>query len=787
MRPMTNAQGVLEASCTGGRLVDTTGRLLPLRNCSIDIDAHAGLARVVLRQTFVNDSSDPLQATYQFPLPADAAVGDYSFTMNGRRVFGQIDRVADARRRFEAAILEGRTAGLVEQNRSSLFTQEIGNIPPHGEVSCEIEIDQKLKWLEDGHWEWRFPTTIAPRYMGQPGRVPDQKNVSVEVTRGTSRARFNLRLRIHDEQRACAAFSPTHRLATNPEGLVVLESREGEPLDRDIAVRWAAAEQHVGLSVATARMGPEHPLAESAFGLVTLVPPSLDESLATLPRDLILLVDTSGSMDGRPLKVAKAVALALIASMGPADRLEMIAFANNPCRWHAKPRVCDGATKAKASRWVRSLRAEGGTEMHAGLMEALADLRSDAQRQVVLITDGLVGFESEIVRAVRQRTPANCRVHTVGIGPASNRSLTCAVAEAGGGAEYSVDLDEDLAAAAGRIVTRLSKPLVVDVQVSGTALWEAAGPAKCDVLAASPAMIPIRLRPEGGSLEVRGRTPIGTWTAQTDIKPIRHGSGNASVVRLFGRALVERLELDAAAGENVDARIEHVGLQYRIATRLTSWVAVSEDLTVDPTSPVRRERIAQQLPYGLSVEGLGLGDQFEVPRGRPVPEIGSLASPEGLGDQFGVPKGRAAKVARYYQMADNDEVHGNPSQAAVPPPPEVWFERAPDLDHHPDHEAFTPPETDVLFAKVVSRQGERLVLEFEVPRALDWDPAEVITASGLSVRFDPTSTTRPGRYMVGQSIRLVLLGIPEHVEVTSLQRLAVRSTLGNHLVLLIAP
>jgi len=771
MRPMTSVLPTdTNTRTTGGQLVDTSGRPVPLRGCSIDVEARGGLARVILHQTFLNDSSEPLQATYQFPLPAEATVGGYSFTMKGRKVIGEIDRIESARQRFEDAILDGRTAGLVEQDRSSVFTQEIGNIPPHSEVICELEIDQKLRWLEDGQWEWRFPTTIAPRYMGQPGRVPDQERLNVDVTTATPETRVNLNLQIRDDELTAAPSSPTHGLRLGPNGRVAFDVGGGEPLDRDVVVRWAVAAPQVGLTISTARLPADQPTASTAFGVVTLVPPSSTGAQATLPRDLILLLDTSGSMEGTPLETAKAMALEVIASMEPADRLEMIEFSSSPRRWQSKPKSCDERTRIEASKWVRSLRAGGGTEMQSGLMEALVSLRPDAQRQVVLMTDGLVGFDAEIIGAVRRQTPKICRVHTVGIGSASNRSLTHAVAQAGGGGEFLVDLDDDISAAAARLVARLSKPLVVDIRVSGSAVLEVGSCTVGDLRAGSPTVIPVRLRPEGGLIVVEGCTPRGPWTTQATVEPISVGTGIASVVRLFGRDCVERLELDAAAGRNVDEQIERLGLEFRIATRLTSWIAVSEEPTVDPNEPVRLVRIAQQIPYGMSVEGLGRREPIGVPHPVGSPALFRFSPRRCLCD--GVRYDLAESVA----------------------PPAMFFGRALPTEalddaSHATHEPGSASgySVETLHAKIISCRKGRLVLEIELDRTIEWDPVEVTMHSFGQIAIDSAATTRHGHYGRGQRVRLVIIGVPAGVKAVSIGEVWLRSSRGHAVLVRINP
>src|SRR3954466_13423724 len=166
-----NAPSPSDHESSGGRLVTAGRRALPLLGASLRADAKGGLCRVVLEQRFKNPHAEPLRVTYRMPLPADGAVSGYAFTLGDRRIEGEVDRKARARERFERAIVEGRTAGLVEQERRSVFTQELGNLPPGQELVAELTVDQKLAWLPEGAWEWRFPTVVAPGFLGEPGRV----------------------------------------------------------------------------------------------------------------------------------------------------------------------------------------------------------------------------------------------------------------------------------------------------------------------------------------------------------------------------------------------------------------------------------------------------------------------------------------------------------------------------------------------------------------------------------------------------------------------------------------
>src|SRR5262245_17184888 len=135
-----------DSASTGGQLVATDGRTLPLRSAALRGDACAGLARVTLVQEFFNPYPEPLTVTYSLPMPAEGAVSGFAFEIGERRIVGEVDTRNKARQRFEQAIVQGHTAAILEQDRSTLFTQEVGNIPPGETVRCEILVDQKLQW-----------------------------------------------------------------------------------------------------------------------------------------------------------------------------------------------------------------------------------------------------------------------------------------------------------------------------------------------------------------------------------------------------------------------------------------------------------------------------------------------------------------------------------------------------------------------------------------------------------------------------------------------------------------
>jgi len=375
-------------------LVTVDGRTFPLRSAAIKAKAQGGLAFTTLRQEFANPYAEPLEVLYTMPLPADGAVVGYTFRLGERVVRGRIETREKAQEDYVKALIGGKTAGLLEQERADTFTQTLGNLPPGSRVEVEIEVLHPLAFLPGvgggaASWEWRFPTVVSVRYGGGADVAADRA--------------------LPTEDGIPARFSAELVVGEGP-WLVA----EPQRLDRDFVFTWAATTADVEAHVVE---GPGLPGDDGRYAMIVVTPPTAPA--AVIPRDLTILLDASGSMDGLPLAQAKEVVQALLGSLREADAFELLAFSNTVTKL-TPPSLANQAALAAAGRRLGELRAGGGTEMTRALEEVLAqEPRAETQRQVVLISDGYVGFEEQIGRMVRERLPVASRLHVVGIGAAA--------------------------------------------------------------------------------------------------------------------------------------------------------------------------------------------------------------------------------------------------------------------------------------------------------------------------------------------------------------------------------
>ena len=601
-------------------LVSVDGRVYPLESVRVAARAEGGIALTTLTQRFANPHAEALEVVYTLPLPADGAVLAYTIRMGEKVIRGEVQPRERAEAAYREALYQGRTAGLLEQDRADTFQQRLGNLPPHTAVAVEIEVLQPLAFLAGvdagaPQWEYRFPTVVGVRYEGVAGRVPDAGRLDVDrAADGGIPTRIELEFTVADALDGGGDLvSPSHALVREPgpDGTLV-RFAEGQRLDRDIVLRWQAATGAVGMRVTEGR-GLEGD--DGRYALVTLVPPAVPGT--TFHRDLTVLIDASGSMDGVPLQLAKQVVDGLVRSLEPGDRFELLAFANDVVSLTKGLAEVDAQTTDAGLRGLSRLQAGGATEMVQAIKQALESLREDSQRQVVLVTDGYIGFEAEVIGRIAGGLPRGTRVHAIGIGAAPNRTLVQGVARAGRGVELLVGDEATAAEASKRLCAATARPVLTDLAIGGSAVVRCAPGRPRDVFAGQSLVLTVELQQGGGTLELTGRLAgaTGPWTSSVEVPPV----GAAAALRatplpigaLYGSEAVADLELELFAGrdaklEAIEGRIEQCAMRHRIVSRRTSLVAIAEEPSVDPKQPRRRERLAVELPAGISAEGAGL-------------------------------------------------------------------------------------------------------------------------------------------------------------------------------------
>ena len=399
------------------------------------------VARATVRQRFQNATDGWVEGVYVFPLPENAAVDHLLMKVGEREIEGQIREREQAKPEYQQAKSEGKKASLVEQERPNLFTTSVANLGPGETLVVEIEFQQTLSF-DEGEVRLRFPLVVGPRYI--PGLVPDASRITPPLVQAGEPLRnpVSIEVELDPGFPVLSLVSRYHAIVSQPmvDGRYHVKLREElVPADRDFELAWTPKP---GAMPRGALFRQER--GGATYALLTLFPPVGPEVEATrLPREIVYVIDTSGSMEGLSIQQArKALALA-VERLGPDDRFNVIQFNSFTQALWNDTRLATPENRNAARRWVERLAARGGTEM-AGALEAALVGSDDPRlvRQVVFLTDGSVGNEAQLFGIIKERL-GDTRLFTVGIGSAPNSHFMTKAAEFGHGTfTYIGDLRE---------------------------------------------------------------------------------------------------------------------------------------------------------------------------------------------------------------------------------------------------------------------------------------------------------------------------------------------------------
>lgn len=585
----------------------------------IGVDVSGPTARTVVTQAFRNTSTNWVEGTYVYPLPEDAAVDGMKLVVGSRVIVADIRERAAAKRAYEAARAAGQSAALTTQERPNIFTNAVANIGPGETVLVQITYQQTIPVSGETRM-LRLPLVVAPRYNPTPASVaavsldgvveaardpvPDRARISPPVldpsiSRSTNPVAVTVRLRAGFA--VGAVRSATHAISvteTSPEARTITLANGVAPADRDLELTWAPVPGRMpGLGLF------RETVAGRTYLLAAVNPPAIEADTASRPaRDVIFVIDNSGSMSGASMRQAKAGLLAGLGRLTPQDRFNVIRFDDTWDALHPVPVPATPDALAEAERFVAALEARGGTEMLAPLKAALADPHAEdgRVRQVVFLTDGAVGDEEQIFAAIHANL-GRSRLFMVGIGSAPNGHLMRHAAGIGRGSFTEI---RDLAQVGERtraLYEKLESPAVTDLtatfSVPGVEVTPGALP---DLYRGEPLVFAARLpRTAEGTVTVAGRVGGRTWSRTL---PLAEADAGAGISKVWARSRIGETETTRLTGrlgaDAADATILALALEHGLTTRLTALVAIDATPRRAPGTPLVAADLPLNLPAG---------------------------------------------------------------------------------------------------------------------------------------------------------------------------------------------
>jgi len=587
------------------------GHFLPLKSTSVQIRITGGVAESEIVQTFTNDLPQAVEAIYLFPLPASATVTDMELRYADRVVRSVVKEKEEARATYEQAKTEGKKAALVEQQRPNMFTTSVTNFLPGETVQVKFRCIHPLDFA-DGAYALTFPMTVGPRYVPQsvPAEEADRITAPILSPKEDPGNRLDLKVEIRGLP-AGKIESPTHAIQiTQLEPGVSEVKLAGGPAvpnaDFGLRIALARAEAPVVTTLESADAG-------SRYVMINLFPPLAAKKLdaPAMPRDVLFLIDTSGSMDGDSISQARAGLLKCLGMLRPQDQFAIMRFSDDHTMFAPELRPANAEVLTAARSYVQGLNANGGTEMQPALDELLGlPGREKAMRIVVFLTDGDVGNEQSLLRLIESRL-GNTRLFTFAIGSAPNEYLIREMARQGRGEARAIQSHEDIERVMEEFFRTLATPVLTDVALT----WKDARGRKVTGVEFYPAKLPdlFHDRP----VRVFAKLPGGfrgqvTLQAEADERrfeqtiPLdaKNTTSSTALEKLFGRARVDDLMVrwltarEDSVKEEARKEIVATALEHQIITQFTSRVAVEEKISRPPQEGLISGKVPLPLPRG---------------------------------------------------------------------------------------------------------------------------------------------------------------------------------------------
>lgn len=587
---------------------------LPLKETKADVHIVGVIADVLVTQVYRNEGSRPLNARYVFPASTRAAVHGMTMQVGNERIRAKIREKQQAKKEFEAAKAEGKSAALLEQQRPNVFSMSVANVMPQDEIRVELHYSELLVTTE-GIYEFVYPTVVGPRYSN----VPESKAESSGWVKSpylhekeTPAYEFNIETRIAAGMPIDEILCPSHQTHVDWEdgttARVRLDPRETNGGNRDYILRYRLQGQQVQTGLLLYPGQPGQPGQDENFFLLMVQPPRRVTPAQIPPREYIFVLDVSGSMHGFPLDTAKTLMSELIGNLRPTDRFNVLLFsgASQLIAPQSLP-----ATPENVRQVIAEIeRAQGGgeTELGAALDRAMAlPETAGVSRTMIVITDGFVEAEASVCEQIRTRLNRS-NLFAFGIGSSVNRSLIEGMAHAGQGEPFIVTEPGEAREMAKRFREYVRSPVLthVEIETEGFQTFDVEPLSVPDLFADRPLVIFGKWKgTPSGTIRVTGLGGEGTFEKVFDVAETRPSADNQALRYLWARARVARLsDYGADGGDATRQAVTGLGLQYELLTAYTSFVAVHEKVRNQEGSA---PDVDQPLPLPEGVSDLAVG------------------------------------------------------------------------------------------------------------------------------------------------------------------------------------
>ena len=558
-------------------------------SASIEVNGLVAYARI--KQVFINPYNMSLEGKYQFPLPEDAAIKHLKIKLGEQEIIGRIMEKQAAKASYKKAKAQGKKASLVQQQRANLFTNSIANIPAQSTVIVTLEFIMPVSFT-DNSLGLILPLAMTARYdSGNYQQSPAQQETNLIAPRSSTLADSQASINI--ELNAGAAISTitsnshnikTKALTNDQSSYLVTLSQAQAIANRDFTLHWQLQpSQQTQVSSFSEQVAGEY------FTLLTFLPPKIEKT-TRFARDIIFIIDTSGSMQGDSMTQAKASLQQAILQLNEKDSFNIIAFNNTVDLLFPITNMASQNNMIQAQNFINRLQADGGTEMYRPLSQALVMAQDQQQttkaiRQVVFITDGAVANEFELMQLL-DGAQRNFRLFTVGIGAAPNGYFMKKAAQFGRGSYVFIQNSADVQTQMSALMTKISHPAISNISLmfdNQVHQQIEVYPKKInDLYRGEPMQVTIKSKLPITSVQIMGESASEAWYQQLIVDDNQSSQG---ISTLWARRKIADLLDSLVTGANkeqVKAEVISTSITHQTLSPYTSFIALEKPLEKQP-------------------------------------------------------------------------------------------------------------------------------------------------------------------------------------------------------------
>lgn len=574
----------------------------PLASTVVDAKLSGYVARVNITQTYTNPYNKTIEAIYNMPLSNDAAVDGMTIKVGNRTIKGSVKRKEAARQIYVHARDAGQAAALLEQQRTNIFTQHVANIEPGKTIVVQISYVELLKF-ENDRYTFTVPTTVGERFY-PPSNDADDASSRLSRAMGLCRSGttrpYSMQLNVELESGVAIenVKSSSHQIMVDTQGdnhaTISLQKLHTIP-NKDFVLTYEVKNKGTIKSGYVASRAPNS--SEDGYVTFMLLPPARVDKTNVAPKEMIFLVDCSGSQQGPPLQKAKETLHYIIDHMNYRDTFQILAFNSNVATLSEYPVSAGVIEKLNAHAFVNNLSAQGGTWMAPAVKRVLHQKSKvdniKRLRIVTFMTDGFVGNEYEIMSLVKAER-GDSRWFTFGTGDGVNHLLIDAIARVGGGESQVVNLSSSAEEVGKKFYERISSPVLTNVTLKseGLELRDVYPASPADVWANKPLYFTARYKGAAtGKVKLSGFAAGKAYEQQLQVVLPETNSNdtdttNSAIEKIWTRqkidALVEQ-DLDGMATGKLRAELKEqitaLAERHQMMSDFTSFVAI--DSAVD--------------------------------------------------------------------------------------------------------------------------------------------------------------------------------------------------------------